>query len=83
MPKQELSALVAACLARSEDFDPKLLLALAPHMDKQELGRLMKEHLPEWFAGKNQPETPPEPPARGTELTPAFPRTEAWEVQEH
>ncbi len=83
MPKQELTALVTACLARSDDFDPKLLLALAPHMDKQELGRLLKEHLPEWFAGKNQSETPPEPPARGTELTPAFPRTETWEVQEN
>ena len=82
MPKQELTELVTACLARRDDFDPKLLLALAPHMDGQELGRLLKEHLPEWFAGKNQPESPPSPPPPGTDLAPAFHRTETWEVQE-
>ena len=82
MGKRELGELVAACLERREKFDPKLIVALAPHMDREELSRLLKKHLPDWFGAKNSEGEEPTPASFGTDLTPAFPKHEPWNIKE-
>ncbi len=66
MDEKDLAELVEACLARDPVIDSKAITALAPHMNGHDLGRILRKHLPNWFASSRQGAAPPTPPAAPT-----------------
>ncbi len=64
--RKTLGEMVRACLSRQKITDPSVLVALAPHMDSQELSKILREHLPEWF-GQQAAAREEESPTQRTE----------------
>jgi hypothetical protein len=70
--KATLGKLVRNALSRQPLTDPGMLVALAPHLDSEELSQILREQFPEWF-GEGAPKAPDAPDAPAAPPKPPTP----------